>query len=132
MQNHFGDDNVNLSVCAPEAGMPRPEALRRASSLTVAPLFLSTRNHVNSEKKEALRNAHREGLCWEHEPKTCIFRRCVAVARPHGFFDVEMFHKTHFGVCHLPPLSLSAVLGNVALRGSGGGEGRGGQRSECW
>lgn len=49
MQNHFGDDNVNLSVCAPEAGMLQPEALRRASLLTVAPLFLSTRNHVNSE-----------------------------------------------------------------------------------
>lgn len=49
MQNHFGDDNVNLSVCAPEAGMLQPEALRQASSLTVDPLFLSTRNHVNSE-----------------------------------------------------------------------------------
>lgn len=49
MQNHFGDDNVNLSVCVPEAGMLQPEASRQASSLTVDPLFLSTRNHVNSE-----------------------------------------------------------------------------------
>lgn len=75
--------------------MPQPEALRRASSLTVAPLFLSTRNHVNSEKKKkkVLRKAHREGLCWEHEPKP-VFLRDVLQSR--GFLDVEMFHKTHF------------------------------------
>lgn len=51
MQNHFGDDNVNLSVCSSGAGMLQPEALRQASSLTVHPLFLSTRNHVNSERR---------------------------------------------------------------------------------
>lgn len=73
MQNHFGDDNVNLSVCAPEAGMLQPEALRQASSLTVGPLFLSTRNHVNSaggrsgERENALRNAHRREFCQGHE-----------------------------------------------------------------
>lgn len=127
MHNHFGDDNVNLSVCAPEAGMPQPEALRRASSLTVAPLFLSTRNHVNSEKKKkVLRNAHREGLCWEHEPKL-VFLGDVLQSHAHtASLMLRLFHKTHFCVLHLPPLSLSALLVNVA-RG-----GRGGQRSGSW
>lgn len=48
MQNNVVDSNVNLSVCAPEVGMLQPEALSQASLLTVAPLLLSTGNHVNS------------------------------------------------------------------------------------
>lgn len=78
------------------------------------------------EKKKVLRNAHREGLCWEHEPKL-VFLGDVLQSHAHtAALMLRLFHKTHFRVLHLPPLSLSALLVNVARRGGGG------QRSGSW
>lgn len=92
MQNDVVDNNVNLSVCAPEVGMLQPEASSEASSLTVNPLFLSTGNNVNSMHRCTWRN------CFFN----LYFESCGAAMCAQGLLvrmqGVEMFNKIYFFV----------------------------------
>lgn len=65
MQNNDVDNNVNLSVCAPEVGMLQPEALNQASLLIATPLLLSAGNNVNRGEKQY---AHREKIVEIYQP----------------------------------------------------------------
>lgn len=112
MWNDVVDNNVNLSVCAPEVGMLQPEALSQANSLTVSPLFLSTGNHVNS--------MHR--CTWRNYFSNLYFESCGAAVcaqrlfvRMHG---VEIFNIIYFSVTLLLLcLSISMDVVQKQLRG---------------